>query len=235
MLNKIYKSNSASLIKDVSSKKGIVKAYFAIFGIKDSDNDIIEPGAFKKSIEERGPDGGSNRIKHFKNHSTWDVPGKLLELGEDQKGGWFLSQLSKSTLGRDTLIEYEEGIITEHSHGFEIMQEEVDEQGTNHIKESRLWEVSSLTAWGANHLTNTEYVKEIRSADQFIAEMKRLTSYLKIGRFSDELLEKSENELAKLSAACISLGIKLEPENTQEDDEPIDYDKITKFFKQQHA
>lgn len=231
MLKKVYKSNSANLIKDVSSKKGLVKAYFAIFGVKDSDNDIIESGAFKKSIEERGPDG-SNRIKHFKNHSTWDVPGRLIELGEDQKGGWFLSQLSKSTLGKDTLIEYEEGIITEHSHGFQVMQEEIDEQGTNHIKESRLWEVSSLTAWGANHLTNTEFVKEIRSADQCIAEIKRLTSYLKVGRFSDELLEKTEKELAELLAACKSLGIKMEPENTQDDDEPINWNNVTKLLKQ---
>lgn len=234
MLKKVYKSNSANLIKDVSSKKGIVKAYFAVFGNKDSDNDIIEPGAFKKSIEERGPDG-SDRIKHFKNHSTWDVPGKLLELGEDEKGGWFLSQLSKSTLGRDTLIEYQEGIITEHSHGFQVMQEEVDEAGTNHIKESRLWEVSTLTAWGANHLTNTEFVKEIRSAEQFLAEMKRLTSYLKVGRFSDELLEKAEKEYAELSAAYKSLGIKMEPENTHSDDEPIDLNNVTKLLKQKRA
>lgn len=231
MKEKKYKANSAALVKDVDSKKGIIKAYFAIFGNIDSDNDIIEPGAFAKSIRERGPDG-SNRIKHFKWHSTMHVPGKITSLGEDEKGGWFVSQLSKSTLGKDTLIEYDEGIITEHSHGFEIIQEEKDEAGVNHIKESRLWEASTLTAWGANHLTSTEFVKEIKSADQCIAEIKRLTSYLKVGRFSDELLEKTEKELAELLAACKSLGIKMEPENTQDDDEPIDLNSITKLLKQ---
>ena len=232
MDEKKYKANSAALIKDVDSKKGIVKAYFAIFGNIDSDNDIIEPGAFKKSIEERGPDG-SKRIKHFKWHSSMHVPGKLTQLGEDEKGGWFISQLSKTTLGKDTLIEYDEGIITEHSHGFQVIKEEEDEAGVNHIKESRLWEVSTLTAWGANHLTNTEFVKEIKSADQFIAEMKRLTSYLKVGRFSDELLEKAEKEYAELSAACKSLGIKMEPnKNTQKDDEPINLSNVTNLFRE---
>ena len=85
-------------VKDLDAKKGIVKAYFAVFGNVDSDNDIIEPGAFAKSIRERGPDG-TGRIKHLKYHDTRQAPGKIMELGEDGFGGWFISQLAKNSEG----------------------------------------------------------------------------------------------------------------------------------------
>ena len=52
-------------VKDVDAKKGIVTGYFSAFNIKDSDGDIIVPGAFQKSLSEWFPKG---RIKHLLNH-----------------------------------------------------------------------------------------------------------------------------------------------------------------------
>jgi len=131
-------------VKDIDSKEGVVQLYLNAFGNKDSDSDVMEPGSFKKSIQERGPKSAKPRIKHFKNHSPWEVPGVFKELEEDNFGLLATTQLSKSTLGRDTLIEYEEGIITEHSIGFETLKEEKRDDA-NHIFEVRLWEGSSLT------------------------------------------------------------------------------------------
>ena len=128
---RLYKSNETK-VKDVDSKKGIVKAFYTVFGNIDSDKDIVEQGASAKTIRERGPEG-SDRIKHFKWHSNRDVPGKLLERGEDETGGFFVSKLSNTTLVKDTLIEYEEGIITEHSFGVEIIKEDKYDSGNNHI------------------------------------------------------------------------------------------------------
>ena len=36
-------------VGDIDEKAGIVKGYGSIFGNKDSDNDIIEKGAYKKN------------------------------------------------------------------------------------------------------------------------------------------------------------------------------------------
>lgn len=36
-------------IKDIDEKSGIVTGYFSIFGNKDSDNDVITKGAYKKN------------------------------------------------------------------------------------------------------------------------------------------------------------------------------------------
>ena len=125
-------------------------------------------------------------------------------------------------MGRDTLIEYSEEIITEHSFGFETTKERTDSSGINHIEEYSLWETSSLTAWGANPLTRTQSVKDIKSVDQCLAEMKRLTSYLKVGKFSDEFLENLEKKYAALSAVYGSLLTK--------ESKGINLDKVANLF-----
>ena len=213
-----YLSNETK-VKDVDSVKGIVKAYYSVNGNIDSDGDIIEPGAGAKTIRERGPEG-SKRIKHFKWHDLRYAPGVLQELGEDEFGGFFVSKLLSTTLGKDTLIEYQEGAITEHSFGFETIKEDKDESGVNHIKEYKLWEVSSLIAWGANSLTRVDYVKNIKTEAEAITALESITNLLKIGSFSDGYLEKMEKAYADLSAIYKSLVSK-EPDNTLSDNEPI--------------
>ena len=47
-----YKSISGN-INDIDVKNRIVTGYLANFGTKDSDDDVIEKGAFAKSIKER--------------------------------------------------------------------------------------------------------------------------------------------------------------------------------------
>lgn len=227
---KLYKANELpGHVKDVDTKKGIVKAYFAVFGNKDSDGDIIEPGAFAKSIKERGPDG-TRRIKHLKYHDTRLAPGRITELGEDAYGGFFVSKLSKSDLGRNTLIEYQEEIITEHSHGFETIKNHEGENA-NHITESKLWEASTLAAWGANELTATQWVKSLQSEEQFMKAFKSITDRLKVGKFSDDYLENIEKQYAKLKKAYKSLTSGEPNKRTQKGDKPIRIEVLNELLK----
>lgn len=188
-------------VKDVDESKGLIKAYFSIFNNIDSDGDMIQQGAHAKTMMERGPTG-TGRIKHFKQHDSWQVPGVIKEMGEDQEGGWFVSQLAKTTLGKDTLIEYQDGIITEHSFGFQIIKseqvEDVEKGNYQLITETKIWEVSSLTAWGANSQTRTIDVKEDR--DLF----EQMEKILKNGKLSDETLKKAEELYKTLRAALHS-------------------------------
>ena len=58
-------------IKGADEKKGIVEGYASIFGNIDSDKDMIMPGAFSKTITERGPGSAKPRIKHLWQHNSW--------------------------------------------------------------------------------------------------------------------------------------------------------------------
>lgn len=209
---KLFKPSAIEL-KDFDQNKGLVTFYFADFNTRDSDNDIIEAGAYKKTIEEN-----AKRLKHFKNHNPLEVPGVIQRIEEDTKGAFATSQLAKTTLGRDTLIEYEAGIITEHSQGFNTIQEEFDTmEGVNRIKEIRLWEVSSLTHWGANENTPTVDVKSLKDP---IKLFESLNYILHKSQISDERGQKLTELYDKLGGYIKSLEGQ-RPANATDDKEPI--------------
>lgn len=153
----------AAAIKDIDGKKGIIVGYFAEFNNIDSDEDVTEPGSFKKTIAERGPDSKQPRIKHLRNHLIYEPVGVIKTLQEDHKGLYYESVAGTHFIGQDTVKMIESGIITEHSFGFDIVRKEQKGQ-VRHIKEVILWEGSVLTAWGANERTGAATMKSMGAA-----------------------------------------------------------------------
>ena len=147
-------------IKDVDGKQGIVSGYFASFNNVDSDGDIIMPGAFTKTIRENGPTSRQPRIKHLLNHDPEEPLGVITSLQEDAKGLAYTSQIGTHEDGIDFIKMVESGLITEHSIGYEVIKWRSSDTQTvtrygqqvpvRELLELKLWEGSSLTAWGAN-------------------------------------------------------------------------------------
>jgi len=154
-----------AVVKDVDVSSRTVTGYFSKFGNVDSDNDIMMPGSAKKSIQENGPDSQKSRIKHLWQHDSWQPLSTPRVLKEDQHGIYFESTIANTTLGNDTLILYQEGVITEHSIGFNIIDSEKDDTtGVRSIKQIRMWEGSTVT-WGANADTPFTGFKAMLDAD----------------------------------------------------------------------
>ena len=170
-------------LKDLDEKKNIVTFYFSAFGNKDSDGDIIVKGAFKKTFKEQ-----RERIKHLKNHDTTMCIGKILELHEDDHGAYAVSQLVDTVAGKDAMVEYRNGIITEHSCGFQPVQHNYDKASSaTLIKEIKLWEITSLSAWGANPRTPMIDIKSNKQLEQL---MESIDKVLKNETVSDEYAMK---------------------------------------------
>lgn len=145
------------LVKDVDTKQGIVTGYFSAFNIKDSDGDIIRPGAFRKSIEEWFPKG---RIKHLLNHDIQKPIGDVQVLKEDDYGLYYESKIGKNFVAQDFLKMVESNLIKEHSIGFSVVREQKSGDA-NEIFDIKLYEGSSLTAWGANEFTPLTGLKSL--------------------------------------------------------------------------
>lgn len=112
-----YKSFAGEFKADTSSRK--VSGYFNTFNIVDSDNDVIRPGAFSKSIQERGPGTTGNRkIKYLHQHNATEIAGPLTKLFEDSTGLGFEGELENTPLGDVILERYANGTYNEHSIGF---------------------------------------------------------------------------------------------------------------------
>lgn len=117
-----YKIKSDGSVQDVDLKKRIVTGYASKFGNIDLHNDMIVPGAFKKTLKERGVDG-NNSIWFLHNHKTENPLGKPRVLKEDSFGLYFEAPIVDTTIGSDVLKLYEEGLINEHSIGFSTIKE----------------------------------------------------------------------------------------------------------------
>lgn len=212
-------------VKDADSKKGIVTGYFSNFNNVDGDGDIIKPGAFTKTIAERGPKSAQPRIKHLLNHDTSKPVGRLTELYEDAKGLAYESQAGTHKLGKDFIEMVESGLVTEHSIGFKIVKRNQLQDYENYVKnpgagwyeitETMLWEGSSLTAWGANHLTPITGVKNL-SADQLqdlINRQQAVEKFCRNSTASDETIELLLLESKQLIQIICDLKA-TKPENT---------------------
>jgi len=218
-----------AVVKDVDTKRGIVEGYFNTWGVVDSDNDELVPGAFKKTLQERGPGSSNPRIYHLLQHNSTMPLSRFTEEGtirEDNKGLYFMSKVSKTTYGRDTLLLYEDGVINEHSIGIQVVKEERD-NNQNHrlIKEVLLWEGSTVT-WGANEWTPTVSVKDLEANDmgeKFAKRIDNLTKSIRNGGYSDETFVLLELQLKQVEAQYKALIKALQPGgSTGDQDQPAD-------------
>jgi HK97 family phage prohead protease len=225
--------------KDVDNKKQIVVGYFSAFGSKDSDGDIILPGAYAKSIKERGPKSSKPRIKHLLDHDKRRSVAVIQELEEDEIGLKYTSKAGSHDAGQDWFKMCESGIISEHSVGFETIKED-KKSDANYMSELLLWEGSSLQSWGANENTPIVGIKEMKMQelqDRFATIEKALTN----GTFTDKAFIQLEKELKAIKHLLSILTTDTtEPDLTTTDttlpglkeDEVITTITINQIFKQ---
>jgi len=191
--------------------------YASTFGNVDEVGDVIERGAFKKSIKERGPKG-SNQIKVLWQHN--EPLGIPLEMYEDEKGLYVEGKVSKTRLGDEALELMKDGVVDKMSIGFSIPKGKMlwdDQTGTRKIKEVKLFEFSPVT-FPANEQAS-------------ITGMKSLEGKLALLQDGVELKEEELLELRQLYAKLDAL-LKSEPHSTPATSEPqLDPEELLQSFK----
>ena len=215
-------------VKDVDSKNRVVTGYLSTFGVKDKHGDIIEKGAFSKSLMER------KESIFFLNQHNWQQPhGKFAVIQEDEKGLYFESNpLIDTSYSMDVIKLYEAGIMREHSIGFSTVKQEYDRKTeTNYLKELKLYEGSNVTI-GAN--SDTPFTGFKTSMAEIKDQTKRILKALREGTFTDETFTLLEIALKQLQQDSYELGkISLqEPDKSTSNVEPEEATKaIYEFLK----
>lgn len=246
---KIFKSyevkNIPFVCKDMDSVGRRVKIMLAHFNNIDSDKDVIRKGAFSKSIQERGADTTTNRKISFLRYHDWEHQiGKFISLEETDEGLIAVGELGRSTKGNDAFLDYQDGIIREHSIGFNYIQDKMQligegEQAYFEIKEVILWEGSAVT-FGANSLTPTMDVSKRETKNDLIKKLNdEMNGYLKAlrnGQGTDERLYHIEMGLKVCQQKYNSLienvpiinHTVIEESNTSEDETKQFFINLTK-------
>ncbi|NBV61621.1 MAG: HK97 family phage prohead protease [Rhodobacteraceae bacterium] len=223
MKGNLYNVKGSFQLKDLDIPNRQVAVYLAHFDNIDSDNDIIRKGAFAKSILERGPESTSNRKIQFLRHHDWEWQiGKFVELSEDNTGLYAVGQLGRSTQGEDALRDYEDGIIKEHSIGFQYISDKMrwindinlESGGYYEINEVKLYEGSAVT-FGSNSET---YVVSVSKGEEKTSYIEKITKELDTcikalanGKGTDERLHNLEMKVKYLNSQLISL-VNVEPD-----------------------
>jgi hypothetical protein len=229
-MNSIYNIKDVSIsseIMDMNPIQGIVTGYFSKFNNVDSDGDIMKPGAFTKTISEQGPTSAQPRIKHLLNHDPSLPLGKLLTLREDEYGLYYESQVGTHEGGEDFIKMVESGLITEHSIGFKIIKRNQVQSYENYLRnpslgqfeitEVKLYEGSSLTAWGANPLTPITSLKGDKNldVDMIVAKSAAIEKFCRNTTATDDTIQMLLLHSKQLAQLIIDMKSKAtEPVNT---------------------
>ncbi len=144
-------------LESADETTGEFSGYAAVFGNVDAGGDVIERGAFAKTIVD-----DFDRIKILSLHDNYDLPiGKPIELREDGKGLYIRGKISDTQKGRDIQTLLKDGVLTEMSIGYDAVAFDYDsESNIRHLKEIKLWEISIVT-WAMNDQAKIDEVKSL--------------------------------------------------------------------------
>ena len=192
----LYKAAPVGELIDADEKAGIIKGYGSYFGNKDSDNDVIVKGAYKKTIAENG-----ERVKYLYQHDMNQPIGKMTELYEDDKGLVFVAEIAKTQLGKDVVELMKTGVITENSVGIMPIQKE-NKGDYREIKEVKLYEISAVTL-AANDQAKILDVKGNIDIEKLSKRYDNLSKLIRKGSISDEMGFAIEAEILKLNSLFV--------------------------------
>ena len=157
-------------VSDVDAKGMVVTGFLSSFGNKDHDGDIIEKGAYSKSLKER-----KNQI-FFLNHHEWKQPHGFFNVLEERNEGLYFESnpfVKGVTYSEDTIKLYEAGIIKEHSIGFNVVQSYQDKSRDARIlKELFLWEGSNVTLGANSNTPFTGFKSTIKTKEELDQEYR---------------------------------------------------------------
>jgi HK97 family phage prohead protease len=119
---------------------GLIEGYASLFGAADQGGDIVEQGAYARSLKE------GRRIKMLWQHDPREPIGTWDEVREDERGLYVRGHLLQSVArAREAAALIEAGAIDGLSIGFRTVRATKNDKGQRLLSELELWEVSLVT------------------------------------------------------------------------------------------
>jgi HK97 family phage prohead protease len=148
-------------ITNLDGEGRTVEGYANVFGNVDAVGDIVHPGAFAKTLNERG-----GKVKFCWQHDLAEPIGKMIEMQEDHHGLFFKALISDTARGRDALALLKDGAVDSFSIGYDSIKGATDYTKDpttgatiRNLREVKLYEVSLVTL-AANELATVTALKE---------------------------------------------------------------------------
>lgn len=159
--------------------QGVFEGYASVFGVVDSDGDVIEAGAFADALKSQ-----SRAVAMFFNHQRNEIPvGKWLDLSEDSHGLHVRGELTPGNPQSEALkAAMMHGTVGGMSVGCSIAKGDMSTiaTGFSFRKVSRLTEISVCTfpaneAATVSTLKSMDTIESIRDAESWLRESAGLS------------------------------------------------------------
>jgi len=154
--------------------EGAFEGYASTFGNRDLGGDIVEPGAFSKSLKERGAKG----VKMLLDHDPRQRIGAWQDIREDSTGLFVKGQLfMEKQIGRETHVDLKGGALDKMSIGYRTRQSSDDgRRRARLLKDVDLLEISLVTfamneSASVTAVKAAESVKTIREFEDFLRDV----------------------------------------------------------------
>lgn len=156
-------------VKDVDDS-GTFEGYGSVFGVRDSYNEVVEPGAFVESLVKHKREGSKPLM--LWQHNPDEPVGVWEDMAEDKKGLWGRGRLLTGVRRADeALIMLKAGAIQGLSIGYrEIDTEPAENGGPRRLVKLDLLEVS-IVSFPANRRARVDAVKSDRM-DEFARRLR---------------------------------------------------------------
>ncbi|MGR3759629.1 HK97 family phage prohead protease [Roseobacteraceae bacterium NS-SX3] len=122
----------------------VIAGHASLFGVPDQGGDVVEPGAYATSLAALA--GRGERVKMLWQHDPAQPIGVWDEVREDGCGLWVKGRLLTATArGAEAAELIAAGAIDGLSIGYRTKRARRGADGTRHLIEVELWEVSLVT------------------------------------------------------------------------------------------
>lgn len=161
-----HKSVTLTLKKE-PDQDGVFEGYASVFGIVDQGMDVVERGAFRKSL-------GSRKVKMLWQHDTSMPIGVWDEIYEDERGLFVRGRLLKEVeKGREAMALLRAGAIDSMSIGYRTIEAIPEGDGrVRKLMEVDLFEISLVTfpMLPDAKVTNVKSITTERDFEKFLRE-----------------------------------------------------------------
>ena len=121
-----------------------IEGYASFFGAADQGGDVVVRGAYAESLQALAAQG--RQVKMLWQHDASALIGVWDEVREDERGLYVKGRLLESvSRGREAVALIAAGALDGLSIGYRTKKAVRGENGTRHLQELELWEVSLVT------------------------------------------------------------------------------------------
>ncbi len=206
-------------LKDMDKAKRTAVIAHAVYNNIDKGKDISRKGMFNKSWKESKGD-----INFYLNHNDEQAPGKVVDVFEDNERAYTKAWLGTHTLGNDTLIMMDEGIIKKASFGYFVDKSSpitIKGVTVRELKEVAHIETSVLTKMPMNPLAGVVSVTKMfndNDIEDFTYHLKTMERFCRNTNASDDCIKNILNEIESVK----TILLKYNTANTQTHDDVIE-------------